>query len=106
MVTRWLATSSDRGTTFSETMIGVPFNLQGARAPTVSGSWATIRRSRFRNGFLPFFVAIPQGGLASVFFHPADGAMGAAQAVTLAARSVSADLRGARERWRFGTLFK
>jgi hypothetical protein len=32
--------------------------------------------------------------------------MGAAQVATLAARSVQRMWRGARERWRFGTLFK
>ena len=107
LVTRWLATSTDRGTTFSETMIGIPFNLQSA--PRADGQWFLGDYQGLApsgNVFLPFFVAIPQGGPASVFFHPADGAMGAAQAVTLAARTVQRIWRGARERWRFGTLFK
>ena len=88
-------------------MIGVPFNLQSA--PRADGQWFLGDYQGLAasgNVFLPFFVAIPQGGPASVFFHPADGAMGAAQAVTLAARSVQRIWRGARERWRFGTLFK
>jgi hypothetical protein len=107
MVTHWLATSSDKGTTFSETMIGVPFNLQGA--PLADGQWFLGDYQGLAssgNAFLPFFVAVPSGGPATVFFRPADSVMGAAQVATLAARSVQRMWRGARERWRFGTLFK
>jgi hypothetical protein len=107
MATHWLATSSDGGTTFSETMIGTPFNLQAA--PRVDGQWFLGDYQALAHSgsvFLPFFVAIPQGGSANVFFRPADGATGPAQVVTLAARSVQRMWRGARERWRFGTLFK
>ena len=107
-VTHWLATSTDGGATFSETMVGAPFNLRGA--PRVEGpawflgDYQALAHSG--SAFMPFFVAIPQGGLANVFFRPADSTTDAAQVVTLAARSVQRMWRSARERWRFGTLFK
>jgi hypothetical protein len=108
MVTHWLATSSDGGATFSETMVGTPFDLHGA--PRVDGpAWflGDYQALAHAGGaFMPFFVAIPQGGSANVFFRPADSAPGPAQMVTLAARSVQRIWRTARERWRFGTLFK
>jgi len=108
MVTHWLATSSDGGATFSETMVGAPFNLRAA--PRVEGpawflgDYQALAHSG--SAFMPFFVAVPQGGSANVFFRPADSTMDAAQVVTLAARSVQRMWRSARERWRFGTLFK
>jgi len=55
--------------------------------------------------FLPFFVAVPDGGDANVYFQPADAAS-KTSAFTVAARSAQQIWRGARERWRFGTLFK
>jgi hypothetical protein len=108
LVTQWLATSSDGGTTFTETLIGAPFNIQ--LAPLVDGpAWFLGDYQGLAaagNAFVPFFVAISQGGPSDVFFRPADAAAPKATAVTLAARSVQQMWRGARERWRFGTLFK
>ena len=89
-------------------MVGAPFNLRGA--PRVEGpawflgDYQALAHSG--SAFMPFFVAVPQGGSANVFFRPADSTMDAAQVVTLAARSVQRMWRSARERWRFGTLFK
>src|SRR5437868_642564 len=37
LVTQWLATSTDGGGTFTEAMVGNPFNLQAA--PIVEGAW-------------------------------------------------------------------
>ena len=108
LVTQWLATSSDGGATFTETMIGAPFNIQ--LAPLVDGpAWFLGDYQGLAaagSAFVPFFVAISQSGGADVFFRPADAATPKASAVVVAARSVQQMWRGARERWRFGTLFK
>jgi hypothetical protein len=108
LVTQWLATSSDGGATFTEAMIGVPFNIQ--LAPLVDGpAWFLGDYQGIAaagSSFVPFFVAISQSGGADVFFRPADAATPKASAVVVAARSVQQMWRGARERWRFGTLFK
>ena len=107
LVTRWLATSADGGKTFSEAMIGAPFNIQ--LAPVVDGpAWFVGDYQGLvaaGTAFLPFFVAVPDGGDANVYFQPADAAS-KASAFTVAARSAQQIWRGARERWRFGTLFK
>jgi hypothetical protein len=108
LVTHWLAVSIDGGVTFTETMIGVPFNLQAA--PQVDGpAWflgdyqALVTDG---SAFMPFFVAVPQGGAANVYFRPADALVVSVDPVTVAARTVQQLWRGARERWRFDTLFK
>src|SRR5438874_1882860 len=58
LVTHWLAVSTDGGTTFTESMIGAPFNLQAA--PLVEGpSWLLgDYQALVSDGsvFLPFFV--------------------------------------------------
>ena len=56
--------------------------------------------------FLPFFVAVPGRGPSSVFFRPADAAPVGRGALSVARNEARQLWRGARERWRFGTLFK
>ena len=110
LVTHWLAVSTDGGVTFSESMIGAPFNIQGA--PLVDGpAWFLGDYQGLATDgsvFLPFFVAVPQGGAANVYFRPADAVAVAVTAdpATVAARTVQQLWRGARERWHFDTLFK
>jgi len=108
MVTHWLAVSSDGGATFTETMIGAPFNLQ--LAPVVDGpAWFLGDYQGLTSAggvFLPFFVAVPDGGKADVYFRPADAPAAKGSPVAVVAHSVQQMWRGARERWRFGTLFK
>jgi hypothetical protein len=108
MVTQWLATSNDGGATFSESPIGAPFNLQGA--PLVDGPAYFLGDyqglAHAGPTFLPFFVAVPDGGAANVYFRPADATIARAGALELAVQGVHEIWRGARERWRFGTLFK
>lgn len=107
-VTHWLATSSDGGATFSETLIGAPFNLQAA--PLVDGPAFFLGDyqglAHAGGAFLPFFAAVPEGGSANVYFRPADAATARADPLELAVQGVQQIWRGARERWRFGTLFK
>ncbi len=107
-VTHWLATSNDGGGTFSETPIGAPFNLQAA--PLVDGPAYFLGDyqglAHAGSAFLPFFAAVPEGGAANVYFRPADAAAAHAGALELAVQGVQEIWRGARERWRFGTLFK
>jgi hypothetical protein len=107
LVTHWLATSSDGGVTFSETLIGAPFNIRGA--PAVDGpAWFLgdyQAVAAVGPDFLPFFVAVSGNGPSDVYFRPADGAA-SPSTLTVAARGVQQLWRGARERWRFGTLFK
>jgi hypothetical protein len=107
LVTHWLATSSDGGATFSETLIGAPFNIRGA--PAVDGpAWFLgdyQAVAAVGPDFLPFFVAVSGNGPSDVYFRPADGAA-SPSTLTVAARGVQQLWRGARERWRFGTLFK
>ncbi|HZR11192.1 MAG TPA: sialidase family protein [Myxococcales bacterium] len=108
-VTHWLATSNDGGKSFSETSIGTPFNLQGA--PLVDGPAYFLGdyQGLAHAGavFLPFFAAVPDGGgAANIYFRPADAATARAGALELAVEGVQEIWRGARERWRFGTLFK
>jgi len=108
LVTYWLAVSTNGGATFTESMIGAPFNLQAA--PLVEGpAWFLgDYQALVSDGsvFLPFFVAVPQEGAANVYFRPADAVPVTADPVTVAARTVQQLWRGARERWRFDTLFK
>jgi hypothetical protein len=108
LVTQWLAVSIDGGATFSESAIGAPFNLQAA--PLVDGpAWFLGDYQGLATDgstFMPFFVAVPDGGKANVYFRPADAMAVGVDPVTVAARTVQQLWRGARERWRFDTLFK
>jgi hypothetical protein len=107
MTTHWLAVSSDGGATFAETKIAGPFDVQGA--PVVDGPAYFLGDYQALpvagTDFLPFFVAVPGSGPSNVFFRPASAAT-TAGSFTVAARGVQQMWRGARERWRFGTLFK
>jgi len=107
LVTHWLAISSDSGATFSETLIGAPFNIRGAAGVDGPAYFLGDYQAVAAVGadFLPFFVAVPGNGPSDVYFRPADGAA-SASTLTVAARGVQQLWRGARERWRFGTLFK
>jgi len=107
LVTQWLATSTDGGATFADTMIGGPFDLRSA--PLEHGAYflgdyqALVSTG---SAFLPFFVAVPGRGPSSVFFRPADVAPVGRGALSVARNEARQLWRGARERWRFGTLFK
>jgi len=107
MVTRWLSTSTDGGATFADTMIGGPFDLRAA--PLEHGAYflgdyqALVSAGSI---FLPFFVAVPGSGPSSVYFRPAGGAPVGRGALSVARSEVQQMWKGARERWRFGTLFK
>jgi len=107
MVTQWLATSTDGGATFADTMMGGPFDLRSA--PLEHGAYFLGDYQALVSAgsvFLPFFVAVPGSGPSSVYFRPA-GAATVGRGVLSVARSEAQQLwRGARERWRFGTLFK
>lgn len=108
LATHWLATSTDGGATFSETMIGGPFDLHAA--PVVEGpAWFLGDYQGLATAgsvFLPMFVAAPGGGPTNVFFRPADLATATSGTLRVAARGFQQMWLGARERWRFGTLFK
>jgi hypothetical protein len=107
MVAQWLATSTDGGATFADAMIGGPFDLRSA--PLEHGAYFLgDYQALVSSGpvFLPFFVAVPGSGPSSVFFRPADAATVGRGALSVARSEVQQLWRGARERWRFGTLFK
>jgi hypothetical protein len=108
LVTHWLATSTDGGATFSESMIAPPFDLR--KAPMVVGQAYFLGdyQGLVSDGsaFLPFFAAVPGSGPSDVFFRPANAATTTSVALRVSARGVQQLWRGARERWRFGTLFK
>jgi hypothetical protein len=106
MVAQWLATSTDGGATFADAMIGGPFDLRSA--PLEHGAYflgdyqGLVSAGRV---FLPFFVAVPGSGPSSVFFGPA-GVATVGRALQVARSEAQQLWRGARERWRFSTLFK
>lgn len=106
-VTQWVASSGDGGATFTETLIGAPFNVKAA--PLVDGPAYFLGDyqglAHAGTVFLPFFAAVPEGGASNIYFRPADAAS-AANPLELAVLGVQQIWRGARERWRFGTLFK
>jgi hypothetical protein len=109
LTTHWLAVSTDGGATFTETMIGPPFDLRAA--PLVEGPAYFLGdyQALVAAGpnFLPFFVAVPASGPSDVFFRPADAAPAASNSNTLTVAPRGEQMwRAARERWRFGTLFK
>jgi hypothetical protein len=108
LVTHWLATSTDGGLTFSESMIAPPFDLQKAPMVDQQAYFLGDYQGLVHDGsaFLPFFVAVAGNGPSDVFFRPADAAVASSGALRVAARGVQQLWRGARERWRFGTLFK
>ena len=107
LATHWLAVSMDGGATFAETKIAGPFDVHAA--PLVDGPAYFLGDYQALPAagpdFLPFFVAVAGIGPSNVFFRPADAAT-TAGSFTVAARGVQQIWRGARERWRFGTLFK
>jgi hypothetical protein len=107
MATRWLSTSTDGGATFADTMIGGPFDLRSA--PLVESAYFLGDYQALVSAgpaFLPFFVAVPGSGPASVYFRPAEAAAVSRSPLIIARREVQQLWRGARERWRFDTLFK
>jgi len=107
LVAQWLATSTDGGATFADTMIGGPFDLRSA--PLEHGAYFLGDYQALASAgsvFLPFFVAVPGSGPSSVFFRPAGAAAVGRGALSVARSEVQQLWRGARERWRFGTLFK
>jgi len=103
IVTEWLATSSDHGVSFSETLIGAPFNVVDGPAYFL-GDYQGLAHAG--SALLPFFAAVPDGGSANIYFRPADALAAAADPLELAVEGVQQIWQGARERWRFGTLFK
>ncbi len=107
-VTQWLAVSGDGGATFAETLVGAPFDLKAA--PIVDGPAYFLGDyqglAHAGAGLLPFFVAVPDGGNATAYFRPADAVGLAPNPLELAVLGVQQIWRGARERWRFDTLFK
>jgi hypothetical protein len=108
LATQWLAVSTDGGASFSESAIGAPFNIRAA--PLVDGPAYFLGdyQGLAHAGavFLPFFAAVPAGGNANIYFRPADAATAQAGPLRLAVEGAQQLWRGARERWRFGTLFK
>jgi hypothetical protein len=108
VVTHWLATSTDGGQHFTDAMVGSPFDVRGAPQVIGPAYFLGDYQALAYSGtfFLPLFVAVPPAGSANVFFRPADAAASSTAALSVATRSVEQIWRGARERWRFGTLFK
>ena len=108
LLSHWLAVSGDGGASFSETLVGAPFNVKGA--PIVDGpayflgDYQGLAHSG--GSLLPFFAAVPEGATSRIYFRPADAEMSSANPLELAVAGVQQIWRGARERWRFGTLFK
>lgn len=104
--TAWLAISADGGQTFRETQITPRFDL--AIAPQAGGYFLGDYQGLVHAGasFLPLFAAAHDGDTANrtdIYFRPAGAPAIAAGSLAQAALS---RFRGARERWRFGTLFK
>jgi hypothetical protein len=108
LATHWVAVSDDGGATFSEMAIGAPFNIKSA--PLVDGPAYFLGDyqglAHAGSVFLPFFAAVPDGGTTNIYFRPADAKTVASNPLELAVFEVQQIWRGARERWRFGTLFK
>jgi Neuraminidase (sialidase) len=108
LATAWLAVSTDGGAHWSESAIGAPFDLQSA--PLVAGPAYFLGDyqglTHVGTTFLPFFAAVPGGGPSDVFFRAGDAPTTAVSALTVARNTATSLLRTARERWRFGTLFK
>lgn len=104
LATHWLAVSGDGGLTWQETQLVAPFDLQSA--PVAGGYFLGDYEGLAHSGaaFLPLFtVALDDpGNRTDIFFRPAD-APPVASAPVAALESM---FRGARERWRFETLFK
>jgi len=105
LATHWVAVSSDGGATWHDTPLSSPFDLQ--IAPIAGGYFLGDYEGLVYAGgaFVPLFAVARDGDTANrtdIFFRPAD-APPLALSPVLAWQSV---FRGARERWRFGTLFK
>jgi hypothetical protein len=105
LATHWLAVSADGGNTWQETQLVSPFDLQNA--PFAGGYFLGDYEGLVHSGasFLPLFTVARDGDQANrtdIFFRPAD-APPLARSPVVALESM---FRGARERWRFGTLFK
>lgn len=107
LATQWLAVSTDGGAHWTESMVGASYDIQAA--PLVDGPAYFLGDyqglTHAGNSFLPFFSAVPEGGTADIFFRTAD-APATSNPLTAARETAASLLRGARERWRFGTLFK
>ncbi len=108
LVTQWLATSTDGGATFSDSMVAPAFDLQKAPVALGRAYFLGDYQGLVHDGsaFLPFFVGIAGNGPSDVFFRPADAAAVSSGPLRVASEGVQRLWRGARERWRFGTLFK
>jgi hypothetical protein len=109
MVARWLATSIDGGATFTDAVIGGPFDLRPAAQVDVTSAYFLGDYQGLASAgsvFLPFFSAVPGSGPSSVFFRPAGVAPVGRGPLSVARNEAQQLWRGARERWRFGTLFK
>ena len=108
LASHWLAVSDDAGLTWHETRLAGPFDL--ANAPIADGYFLGDYQGLVNSSgvFLPLFVAAHDGDTnnrTDVFFRPAD-APAVAGTVQELVEAVPSLVRGARERWRFGTLFK
>jgi hypothetical protein len=107
LATQWLAVSPGGSGPWTESRVGAPWNLRGA--PLVGGPAYFLGDyqglTHAGNVFLPFFSAVPATGPSDIFFRTANAPASAAPSAAVAGTAASI-LRGARERWRFGTLFK
>jgi hypothetical protein len=104
--TGWLAVSNDGGVTFHETQITPRFDL--ATAPEAGGYFLGDYHGLVHAGgaFLPLLGAAHDGDMTNrtdIFFRPASAPPAATEPLADVALSL---FRGARERWRFDTLFK
>ena len=104
--TAWLAISTDGGQTFRETQMTPRFDL--SIAPDAGGYFLGDYHglARSGSGFVALFAAAHDGESANrtdIFFRPANAPRVGSEPVAQAALSL---FRGARERWRFDTLFK
>ena len=104
LATQWLAVSAGGSGPWTESTMGAPWNLRGA--PMVDGPAYFLGDyqglTHAGNTFLPFFSAVGGTGSSDIFFRTAD----APQSSAALAAAVPSLLRGKRERWRSGRLFK
>jgi hypothetical protein len=108
LATQWLAVSAGGSGPWTESRVGVPWNLRGA--PMVDGPAYFLgdyqALTHAGNTFLPFFSAVGGTGTSDIFFRAADAPAAFAPLVAAAVPVDSLLLRGKRERWRSGRLFK
>ncbi len=104
LATQWLAVSAGGSGPWTESTMGAPWNLRGA--PMVDGPAYFLGDyqglTHAGNTFLPFFSAVGGTGSSDIFFRTADAPQSSAALVA----AVPSLLRGKRERWRSGRLFK